>query len=850
MAVPAKSDSNRRLVQTALKVFRGIGYEEPLIEESYAFLDYFARDTPQRTIDAALFGQLPTDYDTALVGIATPNGSTGADLVNQNRALGAPVILEVADEKIGVWTVGANRDETKRVAHLDEQAFHQWAEQNSDKLRPAEFLRTKNLKLDRPTFYETSLFAGLIPELEEHIGNILDPRLTAAFKAGLKTYKKTTGQRPAEDQLFKVAFWLLTGKVFFDRRHPQFDGLGEGATADEVLQRVADHYAAPLGDVLNRPTREAIFSHVWSKMDFRNLSVEALSQIWSRTLVTPKTRKRLGIYRTRRSLVRYIVDRIPFADFAPEDRYVLEPCSGSAGFLVAAMEKMRDLPDTPPESHRHRYFQQHLLGYERDPFGVEISQLCLSLADYPHKNGWDVEEGDVFTSRAFADALRQARIVLCNPPFRKFTDAQRAEYHAISSVPPAELLRLVLHYLHPDGVLGFVLPRTFLNGRQYKHVRGALATRYLDVEVLWLPDKGWENVAPETAVLIAKRPKEAPSRGLTQVSYGRVREQDWHQFEASHLVPLGRDRESKTVAQAEKSLAGLVLRPVWKHLERCRPLREYALVSKGIEWTELQETHKHLLVRDEPFEPSSKLGVPPEASPFFAFQKPPVAYLNFDPQYQRRPRTFRLPWNRPKVILNKSAKSRGPWRLAAFVDLEGLACYETFIAAWPKNEKFTVALAAVLNGPVANAFVWEHSGKREMTLATVRGIPFPNFRPDGLAELDRLVAEYTREVTDADQPFGYDFAKADRLLREIDALVLSAYKLPPRLERLLLDFFNDDDRQVPFKFGNYFPKDYGSFIPLRVYLSPKYQRSTPKEILENVPNITDPGLLEALREAE
>jgi hypothetical protein len=848
MAVPVKSDSNR-LFQTALSVFRGLGYEEPLIEEGYTFRDYFAQGAPPRTIDAALFGRLPANYDTALMGIATPNGVIGAGLVNQNRALGAPVILEVGKERIGVWAVGADEGATTKTAELDEHAFRRWAEQNAANLRPAEFLRTKNLKVGKPTFYQPSLFAGLIPELEECIGRVLDPELVRAFNDGWNTYMATAGNPPAEARLFKVAFWLLTGKVFADRRHPAFADLGRDATADEVLARVAAHYATPPGNLLNRPTREAVFSHVWSAMDFRNLSVEALSQIWSRTLITPETRKRLGIYRTRRSLVRYIVDRIPFTDFAPEDRYVLEPCSGSAGFLVAAMERMRDCPDTPPEPHRHSYFQKHLTGYERDPFGVEISQLCLALADYPHRNGWRIEAEDVFASPSFSDALRQARIVLCNPPFRKFTDAQPRQYNPTFNVPPAELLDRVLHHLHPDGVLGFVLPRTFLNGRQYRRARAALARRYRDLDILWLPDKGWESAAPETAILVAKSPKNALSKVLTEVSYGRVREQDWHRFEASHLVQLKQDRESKSVDQAEKSLAGLVLRQVWDYLEYCRPLGEFAQVSKGIEWTESQETHKHLLVGPEPFQPYSRLGVPPEASPFYAFQQPPTAYLNFDPKYQRRPKTFRLPWDQPKVILNKSAKSRGPWRLAAFADFNGLACYETFLAAWPRKENLTEALAAVLNGPVANAFVWERSGKRETTLNTIRSIPFPAFKTRHLSEITRLASEYRIAVEEAGEQLGGSYVKADKLLREIDAIVLSAYGLPPRLERQLLDFFNGDERQAPFRFADYFPHDFAPCFSLAEWITGRPAKATVERFRSQNRDLPE-HILQALQRAD
>src|SRR5262249_43160859 len=161
-------------------------------------------DFPQRRIAAALFGRLPTDYDTALIGIEPTNGTTGAALANKNRALGAPLILEVDDSRIRVWTVSATKDKAAKTADLDQAGFREWVGQNADSLRPTELLRSKNLKHHGPTCYQRELFAGLIPEIEERVAEILEPRLTVAFRAGWDKYESVTGHAPAESNLFKV----------------------------------------------------------------------------------------------------------------------------------------------------------------------------------------------------------------------------------------------------------------------------------------------------------------------------------------------------------------------------------------------------------------------------------------------------------------------------------------------------------------------------------------------------------------------------------------------------------------------------------------------------------------------
>ena len=130
---------------------------------------------------------------------------------------------------------------------------------------------------------------------------------------------------------------------------------------------------------------------------------------------------------------------------------------------------------TPAE--RHYYFVNHLVGIESDPFGVEISNLALTLADFPNSDGWCVVEADVFRDPTFEPLLRKARVVFCNPPFEDFSLKERERYSVSSIQKPAELLNRVLDDLHPSGVLGFVMPRKFVDGRAYTHLRGRLAER-------------------------------------------------------------------------------------------------------------------------------------------------------------------------------------------------------------------------------------------------------------------------------------------------------------------------------------------------------------------------------------
>ena len=103
-----------------------------------------------------------------------------------------------------------------------------------------------------------------------------------------------------------------------------------------------------------------------------------------------------------------------------------------------------------------------------------------------------------------------------------------------------------------------------------------------------------------------------------------------------------------------------------------------------------------------------------------------------------------------------------------------------------------LALAAVLNGPVANAFLAVNSPKDRFRASVIDAIPIPVSLP---AKLGELVEAYIALLGRADILTGAEDQLA-RLLAQVDATLLEAYDLPLRLERQLLAFFDGSERPV------------------------------------------------------
>ena len=85
---------------------------------------------------------------------------------------------------------------------------------------------------------------------------------------------------------------------------------------------------------------------------------------------------------------------------------------------------------------------------------------------------------------------------------------------------------------------------------------------------------------------------------------------------------------------------------------------------------------------------------------------------------------------------------------------------------------------------------------------------------------------------------------------QIDAEVLKLYDLPPKYEKRILDLFSGWLRNgVDFKFESYYPEGFESCIPLHVYISEEYQRSTAKFVSEWVEKNRSDNICEILKAA-
>jgi hypothetical protein len=649
------------------------------------------------------------------------------------------------------------------------------------------------------------------------------------------------GSHPPEKTLFRMLFKLLTAKVLKDMGIIRTIDLGDPW---EAMRLVDDKFppSEPLGPIDDAVLYPAA-NEIGSAFPFSNISVDTLAYVYENTLVSTSLRKQLSVYHTPSCLASYIVNRLPLGDVPHDDIRVVDPMCGSGVFLVAALRRLRTLlsGEWKPES-RHRYFTRHLTGRDIDPFAVEVARLTLTLADLPNPDGWDVAEADAFRSGALEEWAGSATVFLTNPPFEAFGMGE-AGGERTQAVKAAEMLVRVLPALPMNALVGVVMPLSFLDGRSYRAARETLAQECEVLEFLRLPDRIFERSDAESVVVLAR--KRQPLVPRYDISYRGVSERGRDAFVRTGVVT----RDDVIPAQrvlgdaAHISVTFWVPRAfnVWDSLAALPTLGQVAEVHRGVEYQGGGlSAERGKTVRDTPFTGAVR-GIDSVKRQLLPFLIQNAHWLGTEERLRRR-HAWELPWDKPKVIVNASPHSRGSWRLMAARDTQGLLATSRFHGVWPHDPSLAPLLVAMLNGPLANAFVYDHEGKRVNRKSTLVRIPLPPLDPNMLAAIGELVGECERRTS---RDPALDLSD---LLLGMDAQLLDAYDLAPRDERRILDMFWDEERPGCTTFKGYYSPEFAPTIPLHVYLSKEYSDSRADRTLSRLPVVDDPLVSQMLRE--
>lgn len=762
-----------------------IGYRADAILRNYTFSDVTGEHSGfARRAALAVFTQTPPSYRSAAFGAAESSALGPEATVRQYRSLGAPLFFVVEGDDVSVWQIYAEGP-PREIQRSTVDALPSLFQAHREVWRPDAIHRAKSIGQIDTTYQLDFVDVGLIPALEGEIHEKLD-RLLRETLAATREESDDLNAR----LLFQGVFRLLAAKILIDRGH-QSSKNWDTSNVTSVLSGIGNYYRLP-GTTFDAsavaPDLEEAWRILFQGLNVANISADDLAFVYENTLVTPETRRSFGTHSTPRHVAEYIVRRLGFWRDESRPPKVFEPFAGAGVFLVSALRHMREaLPASWSDKQRHDLLVKNIRGSEIDAFACEVATLSLILADYPNTNGWKIDNADLFRDEALEHRLAGADVVLCNPPFEVFTNEERVAYPIASSRSGSKALSVLSAALDArPQALGFVLPRTFLMDRAYRDHRKTIEQSYREVELVSLPDGVFSVSQVETALLIA-RDRKLPI-GDRRVLASEVDDCDRRKFIFTGLPTRTREELRTSSKKAEGNLWIPPLGPLWQRLKSLPMLGDYFSGHWGIRWMDGGQSRA---AADGP-EKYHRLGLL-RVQDHRQFRLGKLQWIDV------RPDTLyaggRLPWSDRKILCNAARLSRGYWRFAAAVDNDGLVASQQFVGLWPKETAQNIdldAISAVLNGPIANAFMTDHSTEKRFRIGTLLSLPLPLHIPEAVGVLAR---EY-RAVIQKDDLGDLQRGRPAMLLDEIDRLVLDAYDLPPKLVRALLAAFGSNERPV------------------------------------------------------
>jgi len=175
-----------------------------------------------------------------------------------------------------------------------------------------------------------------------------------------------------------------------------------------------------------------------------------------------------GQFRTPRHIIKMMVEMMKPT---PED-IICDPSAGTAGFLVAAGEYLREhQPDLfHREDLREHFYHRMFNGFEFDATMIRIGAMNMVLHGIENPNLVDVDA----LSRANADVAERFSLILANPPFKGSLDASTVDHKLLTVVNTKKtellFLGLMLRIMKVGGRAAVIVPDGVLFGSSSAHV--------------------------------------------------------------------------------------------------------------------------------------------------------------------------------------------------------------------------------------------------------------------------------------------------------------------------------------------------------------------------------------------
>jgi adenine-specific DNA-methyltransferase len=254
-------------------------------------------------------------------------------------------------------------------------------------------------------------------------------------------------------------------------------------------------------------------------------------------LMPHEHRKKLGAYFTPPHLVEHLLRRMAWLGMNPLRHTLRDPGAGGAAFLVPlarqVAEGWRAQGMSPSEIVAS--LPEHLTGIEIEPGLAEVANALLRRMlvrehDFPRELVADLQVVRVGDALATDRTCRGAQHEIGNPPYRRLSAREHAgmrpRFHDIAAGRLnlyALFMRWALDEIPPGGLVGHIVPSSFLGGPEFSAFRRRIMqlAEVLVVDLVHQRRDVFLDVTQDTCfVVMRKRDQEVVTPGSACAASG------------------------------------------------------------------------------------------------------------------------------------------------------------------------------------------------------------------------------------------------------------------------------------------------------------------------------------------
>lgn len=206
-----------------------------------------------------------------------------------------------------------------------------------------------------------------------------------------------------------------------------------------------------LGETPLKHYTKFLHKHIYSNIRYNNSAEDYLGRFYGEFMsYAGGDGQELGIVLTPKHITELFCDLV---ELTPEDR-VLDPCCGTAGFLIAAMHKM--LSQTTDDTQRRSIRKHQLFGIESQPYMFTIATTNMILRGDGKSNLYNVDF--LRQSASQLQVQHRCKVGMMNPPYSQGS-RQHPELYEIG------FTEHLLDSLIEDGRCIVIIPQSSVTGK-------------------------------------------------------------------------------------------------------------------------------------------------------------------------------------------------------------------------------------------------------------------------------------------------------------------------------------------------------------------------------------------------